>query len=280
MALASGQCKKMHYQNQASLILLISDVFLILPRCRLQFTCQLNRTEITDYKNLKKWSPPQFFRGPQNGRGPAQRFVREKTGEKRFENQKPSLRYKRARYYHAHLGRFISRDPIGFVDGMSQYRGYFVPGSVDPSGLKIKKCKCSRVPWSSSTNRAGNPTNVRTSYVFTTGSCQSACCSGFKPGSRRRGGDRSCSGAAVASTTDETSVIGICAGNPICEKSIADLMNTVHRTRRTEGTDGEFCFQWLSRHRIGVVVNQVSQPLSSPEIAPSSFSKYHLIQDS
>jgi len=39
-----------------------------------------------------------------------------------------------ARYYHAQLGRFISRDPLGFVDGMSLYRGYFVPRSVDPFG--------------------------------------------------------------------------------------------------------------------------------------------------
>jgi len=41
-----------------------------------------------------------------------------------------------ARYYHAQLGRFISRDPSGFVDGMSLYRGYFVPGGMDPLGLQ------------------------------------------------------------------------------------------------------------------------------------------------
>ena len=69
------------------------------------------------------------------------RFVKEKTGQTRFENQKPSLRYKRARYYHAQLGRFISRDPLGFVDGMSLYRAYFVPGGLDPSGLDCIGCK-------------------------------------------------------------------------------------------------------------------------------------------
>ena len=43
--------------------------------------------------------------------------------------------YFRARYYDPATGEFISRDPLGYVDGMSLYRGYFVPGGVDPSGL-------------------------------------------------------------------------------------------------------------------------------------------------
>ncbi|TVR45715.1 MAG: RHS repeat-associated core domain-containing protein [Planctomycetota bacterium] len=44
--------------------------------------------------------------------------------------------YFRARYFDAELGRFISRDPLGYVDGMSMYRGYFVPGGMDPSGTE------------------------------------------------------------------------------------------------------------------------------------------------
>ncbi len=47
-----------------------------------------------------------------------------------------AIYYFRARYYHAELGRFISRDPIGYVDGMNLYRAYFVPNSVDPYGLQ------------------------------------------------------------------------------------------------------------------------------------------------
>ena len=39
-----------------------------------------------------------------------------------------------ARYFDAELGRFISRDPLGYVDGMSMYRGYFVPNHLDPEG--------------------------------------------------------------------------------------------------------------------------------------------------
>ena len=44
------------------------------------------------------------------------------------------LQFFRARYYSPELARFISRDPLGFVDGMSLYRAYFVPGRMDPEG--------------------------------------------------------------------------------------------------------------------------------------------------
>ena len=36
--------------------------------------------------------------------------------------------------YSAELGRFVSRDPLGYVDGMSLYGGWFVPNEMDPSG--------------------------------------------------------------------------------------------------------------------------------------------------
>jgi len=45
------------------------------------------------------------------------------------------LFYFRARNYDANLGQFISRDPIGYVDGMSLYRGYFAVNGVDAFGL-------------------------------------------------------------------------------------------------------------------------------------------------
>ena len=48
------------------------------------------------------------------------------------------LMYFRARYYSPELGRFISKDPIGFVDGMNLYAGYFTFwGGVDPFGLEL-----------------------------------------------------------------------------------------------------------------------------------------------
>jgi RHS repeat-associated protein len=42
----------------------------------------------------------------------------------------------RNRYYNPEMGRFVSRDPIGYVDGMNLYAGWFVVGGVDPWGLK------------------------------------------------------------------------------------------------------------------------------------------------
>ena len=48
----------------------------------------------------------------------------------RRADEELGLLYFRARYYSPQLGQFISRDPLGYVDGMSQYRGYFeVPQS-------------------------------------------------------------------------------------------------------------------------------------------------------
>jgi len=48
-----------------------------------------------------------------------------------------NLYYMRARYYDANLGRFISEDPAGFIDGTNLYA--YVGGNpimlVDPSGL-------------------------------------------------------------------------------------------------------------------------------------------------
>jgi RHS repeat-associated protein len=49
-------------------------------------------------------------------------------------DEETGLYYYRARYYDSALGRFISRDSLGYVDGLSLYRGYFVPNGVDPSG--------------------------------------------------------------------------------------------------------------------------------------------------
>ena len=46
----------------------------------------------------------------------------------------------RARYFDTNLGRFISRDPLGYVDGMGLYNGYFAEMfGMDPSGLDVSK---------------------------------------------------------------------------------------------------------------------------------------------
>jgi len=46
------------------------------------------------------------------------------------------LFYARARMYSAGLGRFSSRDPYGYIDGLNLYEGYFAPNLLDPSGLE------------------------------------------------------------------------------------------------------------------------------------------------
>jgi len=54
----------------------------------------------------------------------------------RRSDPETGLMYFRARMYAPTLGRFISRDPLGFVDGMSLYRGYFAVAGMDPQGLR------------------------------------------------------------------------------------------------------------------------------------------------
>ena len=48
--------------------------------------------------------------------------------------------YVRNRSYQPQIGRWLSKDPLGFVDGTSLYRAYFVPGGMDPIGLDVCDC--------------------------------------------------------------------------------------------------------------------------------------------
>jgi len=56
--------------------------------------------------------------------------------------------YVRARSYQPVTGRWLSMDPLGFVDGPNLYRAYFVRRGVDPAGLYFgidnwcEICKC------------------------------------------------------------------------------------------------------------------------------------------
>ncbi len=53
----------------------------------------------------------------------------------RRHDEESGLMYFRARYYEPTTGEFCSKDPLEYVDGMSLYRGYFVPSSIDFSGM-------------------------------------------------------------------------------------------------------------------------------------------------
>ena len=53
----------------------------------------------------------------------------------RHLDSETDLYYFRARYYDTEQGRFISRDPAGYVDGLGLYNGYFATRfMMDPSG--------------------------------------------------------------------------------------------------------------------------------------------------
>ncbi len=54
----------------------------------------------------------------------------------RYLDGETGLWYFRARYFDSGLGRFVSRDPLGYVDGDSLYASYFAALGVDPSGTK------------------------------------------------------------------------------------------------------------------------------------------------
>lgn len=54
-------------------------------------------------------------------------------------DKESGLHYFRARYYSSDQGHFISRDPVGYADGMGLYGGYFAENfHLDPSGTTTK----------------------------------------------------------------------------------------------------------------------------------------------
>jgi RHS repeat-associated protein len=52
-----------------------------------------------------------------------------------FADEGTGLLHARNRQYSPTLGRFVGRDPLGYLNGFSVYHAYFVPDSSDPLGL-------------------------------------------------------------------------------------------------------------------------------------------------
>ena len=50
------------------------------------------------------------------------------------------LYYFRARMWSPQAGRFMQRDPLGYVNGMNLYAGYFIPENMDAFGLSESCC--------------------------------------------------------------------------------------------------------------------------------------------
>jgi len=55
----------------------------------------------------------------------------------RYHDSESGLYYFRARYYSSKTGSFLSRDPMGYVDGYNLYRNYFVVNNTDPTGMAV-----------------------------------------------------------------------------------------------------------------------------------------------
>ena len=54
-----------------------------------------------------------------------------------YANESTGDIYVRNRSYEPTIGRWMSKDPLGFVDGTNLYRAYFVPNEIDYFGLCI-----------------------------------------------------------------------------------------------------------------------------------------------
>ena len=61
-----------------------------------------------------------------------------------YTNPETNDIYVRARTYQPATGRWLSMDPLGFVDGPNLYRAYFAPMRTDPAGLTLKMIDCLR----------------------------------------------------------------------------------------------------------------------------------------
>ncbi len=85
-------------------------------------------------RECKTWSPAPKTQLHTNRPHHSALASRKKPTQTHPNRCHPRKRLYRARFYHAELGRFVSRDPIGYINGMNLYRGYFVPDGVDPLG--------------------------------------------------------------------------------------------------------------------------------------------------
>jgi RHS repeat-associated protein len=158
-----------------------------------------------------------------------------------------SLYYFRARWLEPKAGRFIGRDPLGYVDGMGLYGAYFAVWGVDPTGYTI--CKCRETKFEASNSRLGASLTTRTRFKYTPGKCDEL---------NKHGGNESitCDNDPVkgSMTVDEFDAAGICSGDPKCEETIAELMNKVQGTTSGVlnpyfiGSDG-YCFSFLKNFR-------------------------------
>jgi RHS repeat-associated protein len=86
-----------------------------------------------------------------------------------FRDAETGMYHVRHRYYHPLLGRWMSRDPLGYVDGMNAYEYCrSIPALLnDPSGLDIWiEGPSKNEPWGHKGICVGNPNGNYISYSF------------------------------------------------------------------------------------------------------------------
>ena len=113
----SGTAALYYHRNQQYSIVGLSDAAGAL----------VERYAYTAYGELTILAPDRTLR-------PTSSFVNRYTYTGREWDAGLSLYYFRARWLEPKAGRFIGRDPLGYVDGMGLYGAYFAMRGVDPSG--------------------------------------------------------------------------------------------------------------------------------------------------
>jgi len=85
----------------------------------------------------------------------------------RYLDKETGLWYFRARYYSGSLGRFIGRDPLGYVDGYQLYMAYFIPNHTDSTGTVKFRDPCKE--YEKNTEVESDPVYKNYNWTYTKG---------------------------------------------------------------------------------------------------------------
>jgi RHS repeat-associated protein len=133
------------------------------------------------------------------------------------------LHHFRARWMSPSAGRFLGRDPIGYADGNSPYRTYFVPEQTDPNGKTV--CKCRTSQWSSGGGE-GAIFSHSTDYRISGGACSLLDSSTGGPYFGTRTSCAPYTGPLAGICTNR----GTCCNVPNCENRLAEILNIIEHT--------------------------------------------------
>jgi RHS repeat-associated protein len=92
------------------------------------------------------YGQPSLFAGNGTARATSSYSIRHTYTGREWDDI-AGLYYFRARWMSGNGGRFLSRDPIGYTDGLSQYRVNFLLMTTDPTGLCGQGCGPDVTDW-------------------------------------------------------------------------------------------------------------------------------------